>query len=111
MGGFVPVATLAQLAPGEVIGVEIDGVELALARDGDGDVHALADRCSHGDVALSDGDVDSGAIECWKHGSQFDLTTGRPRQLPAVVPVPVYPVHVDPATGTIGVDPTAPTIN
>ncbi|GAB2544412.1 non-heme iron oxygenase ferredoxin subunit [Brachybacterium huguangmaarense] len=108
MSAYTPVATLSELAPGEAIGVEVDGVEVALVRADDGGVHALADICSHGEVALSDGDVDGDCIECWKHGSQFDLATGRPRQLPAVRPVPVYGVHVDEATGTIGVDVTAP---
>lgn len=104
---FQPVATLADLDPGAVIGIEVGGVEIALARAEDGSVHALADLCSHDDVALSDGDVEGGCLECWKHGSQFDLTSGRPLQLPAVLPVAVYPVHVDESTGTIGVD-TAP---
>src|SRR5699024_12407858 len=103
---FVPVAPLSQLAPGEAIDVVIGGTEIALVRDEDGDVHALEDVCSHQDIPLSDGDVEGCTIECWKHGSQFDLRTGRPLQLPAVLPVPVYPVRVDEATGEISVDPT-----
>ena len=103
---FVPVATLSPLAPGEAIDVVIGGTEIALVRDEDGDVHALEDVCSHQDIPLSDGDVEGCTIECWKHGSQFDLRTGRPLQLPAVLPVPVYPVRVDEATGEISVDPT-----
>lgn len=104
---FVPVARLSDLAPGEAIGVVASGAEIALVRDEDGGVHALEDRCSHEDVALSDGDVEGCTLECWKHGSQFDLSTGRPRQLPAVRPVIVLPVRVDPSTGEIAVDPTA----
>ncbi|MBK0329905.1 non-heme iron oxygenase ferredoxin subunit [Brachybacterium halotolerans subsp. kimchii] len=101
---FVPVARLTDLAPGEALGLEVSGLEIALVRDEDGGVHALADICSHDDVALSDGDVEGCTLECWKHGSQFDLVTGRPLQLPAVRPVPVYPVRVD-ADGQIAVDP------
>ncbi len=104
---FVPVARLADLAPGEVIDVVAGGVEIALVRDENGGIHALEDRCSHEDVALSDGDVEGCTLECWKHGSQFDLTTGRPLQLPAVLPVAVLPVRVDETTGEIAVDPTA----
>lgn len=100
---FTPVASLADLDPGSVLGIEVDGVEIALARAEDG-VHALDDLCTHGEVALSDGDVDGDCLECWKHGAQFDLVTGRPRQLPAVPPVSVHPVRVDEATGTIAVD-------
>ena len=107
MGSFTAVARLDDIAPGEVISAQVDGTWVAIARDSRGDVHALEDRCSHDDIPLSDGDVDGGALECWKHGSEFDLATGRPRQLPAVLPVPVYPVRID-DDGTIAVDVSAP---
>ncbi|MFM1918262.1 MAG: hypothetical protein RJB01_1777 [Actinomycetota bacterium] len=58
-------------------------------------VFAIEDRCSHADVALSEGEVDGCTIECWLHGSQFDLRTGVPLSLPANIPVPVYPVTID----------------
>ena len=45
-------------------------------------------------MALSEGDVTGCEIECWLHGSSFDLRTGEPLSLPATVPVPVYPVIV-----------------
>ena len=102
---FVPVAQLADLEPGTALAVEADGIEIALVRDEDGGVHAIEDRCSHSDVALSDGDVEGCTLECWKHGSQFDLRTGRPLQLPAVHPVAVYPVRVDETSGAIAVSP------
>ena len=70
-------------------------------------VHALEDLCSHDEIALSDGEVEGCTIECWKHGSQFDLVTGRPLQLPAVLPVRVFPVRIDESSGEILVDPTA----
>ena len=106
-GAFVPVAALADLAPGEAIDVVAGGIEIALVRDEDGGVHAIEDRCSHEDVPLSDGDVEGCTLECWKHGSQFDLVTGRPLQLPAVLPVRVFPVRIDESSGAILVDPTA----
>jgi 3-phenylpropionate/trans-cinnamate dioxygenase ferredoxin subunit len=60
------------------------------------DVYAVGDRCSHADVSLSEGEVlaDEFEIECWKHGSSFDLKTGEPQSLPATKPVPVYEVQV-----------------
>ncbi|MDO5646121.1 MAG: non-heme iron oxygenase ferredoxin subunit [Dermabacter sp.] len=103
MEGYRVLAHLEDLAPGEVLGVELDGVEIALARASDGSVHALGDICTHDRVNLSDGDLDEDRLECWKHGSQFDLVTGQPQQLPATKPVPVYPVHIDQATGAISV--------
>ncbi|WP_058233916.1 non-heme iron oxygenase ferredoxin subunit [Devriesea agamarum] len=104
---FVKVAHTGDLGPGEVIGVEIDGVDVALARDDSGEIHAIGDICSHERVNLSDGEVEGCFLECWKHGSQFDLRTGAPQQLPATKPVPVYPVHCDAETGAISVCVTA----
>ncbi|MEG3613872.1 MULTISPECIES: non-heme iron oxygenase ferredoxin subunit [Isoptericola] len=88
------------LGPEETLLVELtsaDGASVAVAvvRDEDGEFHAISDVCSHGAVSLSDGEVEGCRVECWLHGSQFDLRTGRPLQLPATRPVPVYPVTVD----------------
>ena len=69
------------------------GVAVAVVQTDDG-VFAINDRCSHADVSLSDGEIDGCAIECWLHGSAFDLRTGVPLSLPAIVPVPVYPTRV-----------------
>ena len=67
----------------------------AVVRIGD-EVYAIGDRCSHADVSLSEGtvDPDDRTIECFKHGSTFDLRTGEPQSLPATRPVPVYDVRV-----------------
>jgi 3-phenylpropionate/trans-cinnamate dioxygenase ferredoxin subunit len=88
------------LGPEEAMLVELEGVDgapvpVALVRDADGDFHALSDVCSHGQVSLSDGEVEGCMVECWLHGSQFDVRTGKPVQLPATQPVPVYPVTVE----------------
>ncbi len=71
-----------------------DGV--CLVRLGD-TFHAVADRCTHADVRLSEGEVDDYdcSIECWKHGSTFSLLDGHPQSLPATVPVAVYAVRVE----------------
>src|SRR5690606_41355814 len=77
------VADVADLEPGEALSLELDGPDgsplpVALVRDEDGEFHALSDICSHGQVNLSDGEVDGSTRECWLHGSTFDLRTGRP---------------------------------
>ena len=56
---------------------------------------AVSDICSHADVSLAEGDVDGCTLECWLHGSRFDLRTGRPSGPPATTPVPIYPVSVE----------------
>jgi 3-phenylpropionate/trans-cinnamate dioxygenase ferredoxin component len=70
--------------------------KIALVRFDDA-VYAIGDTCSHAEVSLSEGEVDPDTrhIECWKHGSAFDLRTGEPDTLPATRPVPTYEVRVD----------------
>ena len=76
------------------IRVVLDGKPICVARS-EGEVYAISDICSHADVALSEGDVEGGKIECWLHGSLFDLRTGEPSGLPATKPVATYPVTVE----------------
>jgi nitrite reductase/ring-hydroxylating ferredoxin subunit len=85
---------LAALREGGTHRVVLDGVPVCLVRT-DGEVYAINDTCSHADVSLSEGEVEGLTIECWLHGSRFDLVTGRPTGLPATKPVPVYPVKIE----------------
>lgn len=89
------VATLDTLAPGKAMKVVIDDIPIAIVRETSGAVHALGDRCSHGDISLSDGFVEDDTIECWAHGSKFGLADGSPRNFPAFEPVPVFAVEID----------------
>ncbi len=90
----VRACALSDLPEEGAIRVELSGRPVCIARSA-GEVYALSDVCSHADVALSEGDVEDGSIECWLHGSLFDLKTGAPSGLPATRPVPVYPVTVE----------------
>ena len=83
------------------LAVEVDGVDVALVR-ADDEVFAIHDECSHASVALSEGEVEGCEIECWLHGSMFDLRTGKPTNLPATEPVDIYPVKVE--DGAVYVD-------
>ena len=89
------VGRIDELSEGKAHRVEVDGHLLALVRLGD-DVYVIADRCSHQDVPLSEGEVDPDerTLECWKHGSAFSLETGDPTSLPATRPVPVFEARV-----------------
>jgi len=89
----VSVCPLSELEDNSAIHVDLGGYPLCVTRSL-GTVHALLDECSHGQVALSDGDVEDGYVECWLHGSRFDLTTGVPTGPPATTPVPVYPTRI-----------------
>lgn len=84
--------------------VVVDGVPIALVKDSAGDIHAIGDTCTHGDISLSDGFVEDGTLECWAHGSQFSLLSGKPLSLPAYEPVPVYVVELD--GGDVYLDPS-----
>jgi 3-phenylpropionate/trans-cinnamate dioxygenase ferredoxin subunit len=92
--GFVKVGALSQLAEDTAMHVEVGHTPVCIVRS-QGEILAMLDECSHAEVALSDGDVERGTVECWLHGSRFDLRTGKPIGLPATEAVPVYPVRVD----------------
>jgi len=83
------------MASGAAKRVMVDGVAVAVVRIED-EVFAIADKCSHADISLSDGMVwcDSKQIECIKHGSAFSLETGEPDTLPATQPVAVYRAEI-----------------
>jgi 3-phenylpropionate/trans-cinnamate dioxygenase ferredoxin subunit len=94
MAEFVKACALDDVTDGGALRVMIDGIPVAIVRSA-GEVYAIQDVCSHANVALSEGEIEDQTIECWLHGSRFDLVTGRPTGLPATVPVPVYPVKID----------------
>jgi 3-phenylpropionate/trans-cinnamate dioxygenase ferredoxin subunit len=75
--------------------VEWEDVELMVVNCG-GDLLAMEDRCSHDDGPLAEGEIDPSrcTVECPRHGSLFDLRSGRPLTLPAYEPVETYPVVV-----------------
>ena len=85
---------LSDLPEEGAIRVVLDGVPVCVARSL-GEVFAVSDVCSHADVSLSEGDVEDGTVECWLHGSRFDLRTGAPTGLPATRPVATYSVTVE----------------
>ncbi|WP_182523482.1 non-heme iron oxygenase ferredoxin subunit [Nocardioides dongkuii] len=108
---FVRACALADVPTDEALGVTIGSLEVAVARDGD-EVFALHDLCSHAAVPLSEGEVADCAVECWLHGSRFDLRTGKPTGLPATEPVATFPVQVrDDADGSAVYVDTTTTLN
>ncbi len=88
------VAQLSDLALETPKLVDVGGNPVCVVRTSHG-VHAVGDTCSHAEVSLAEGEVEGTTIECWLHGSRFDLVTGHPTGLPATEPVPVFEVIVD----------------
>jgi 3-phenylpropionate/trans-cinnamate dioxygenase ferredoxin component len=91
---FQRACAAGDVPPGTVKAVEVDDTPLALVHCEDGTFHATYDECSHEQIPLSEGEVDDCTLECWLHGSRFDVRTGEPTGLPATEPVPVYPVEL-----------------
>lgn len=85
----------ADIKPGRAIRVKIADQAIAIAKSKDGKVYALDDKCSHGEISLSEGFVDTDTIECWAHGAKFSLATGEALTLPAFEPVATYEVFVE----------------
>jgi 3-phenylpropionate/trans-cinnamate dioxygenase ferredoxin subunit len=85
----------SDLKPGKALRVKVGDLAIALVRNGEGRVFALGDKCSHGEISLSEGFVDDETIECWAHGAKFSLETGKPLSLPAFEPVPTFEVIIE----------------
>ena len=94
MSEFLRACSVSDVSPESAIPVEIGGTELAIVHS-DGQFYAIADECSHAAVPLSEGDVGHGEIECYFHGSRFDLRTGQPTGLPATEPVAIYRCYAE----------------
>lgn len=94
---LIEVARTGDVPEGEVREVRVGDVPIALANLGGGRFLAVGDVCSHERYFLHEGevDLDEGTIECPKHGSTFDLSSGEALTLPATRPVPTFPVKVE----------------
>jgi 3-phenylpropionate/trans-cinnamate dioxygenase ferredoxin subunit len=91
---FELVGPADDIAKGAVLQVEVGDIEMAIVHADDDNFYAVRDECSHAAVALSEGEVDGCSLECWLHGSRFDLRTGEPTGLPATEPVATFPVEL-----------------
>jgi 3-phenylpropionate/trans-cinnamate dioxygenase ferredoxin component len=87
---------LVVAGPGHIVGVYNCG----------GELYAIEDRCSHDDGPLCEGDWDEETcrVVCPRHGSAFDLASGRPMSLPAYEPVETYPVRIEDGVVVVSVD-------
>lgn len=93
MSDFVTVATIDELAINEVKVVEVNDRRLAITHTKKG-FYAVDDICTHDQGPLGEGTLDGYAIECPRHGAQFDVRTGKALRFPAVAPINTYAVRV-----------------
>ena len=102
---IIDVCRLDELPPGAHRVVELDDVDIAVVNCG-GEILAIEDRCSHDDGILLEGELDQERcrVECPRHGSWFDLRSGRPLNLPAYQPVDTYDVLIEDGTIKLEVD-------
>lgn len=108
---FERACAVADVPSDEALGVTVGDYDVAVAVH-EGEYFALQNQCSHAAVALSEGEVADCTVECWLHGSRFDLRTGKPTGLPATEPVATFPlevrgddIYVDTTTTLNGVTP------
>ena len=101
---WVDVCPADELPPGAMKLVPNGQFDAVGVYNCDGELRAIEDRCSHDDGPLCEGDwePDECVVTCPRHGARFDLATGRPLSLPAIVPVAVFPVRVE--DGIVQVD-------
>jgi 3-phenylpropionate/trans-cinnamate dioxygenase ferredoxin subunit len=91
----VRICAVEDIKKGKAIRVKIGDDAIAIIRTKADQVYALDDKCSHGEISLSEGFVDNETIECWAHGAKFSLETGEALTLPAYEPVAKYEVIID----------------
>lgn len=91
----IQICPVEDIKPGKAIRVKVGDHAIAIVRTKAGEVKALDDKCSHGEISLSEGFVDNETIECWAHGAKFSLETGQPLSLPAYEPVAVYETFIE----------------
>ncbi|HKF14313.1 MAG TPA: non-heme iron oxygenase ferredoxin subunit [Gaiellaceae bacterium] len=93
---LIDVAPVDEFPPGSVKIVRAGSIAVGVFNLGER-LCAIEDRCSHDDGPLAEGDydLDEGLVICPRHGSRFDICSGRPLSLPAYEPVDTFPVVVE----------------
>ena len=105
MSSVIDICPVSELPPGATKVVTWEDLEIGVVNC-NGEIHAIEDRCSHDDGILFEGTVDAEkcVVECPRHGSLFDMRTGKPLNLPAYVPIETFPVHIEDDTVKVEVD-------
>lgn len=99
---FVPILPCDQLGVGERLFIEIDNQPIVLLNI-EGEIFAIADKCSHDDGPLGDGEINDHIIKCPRHGATFDIKTGKVLSLPAIIDIQAFPVKIIDGEINIGI--------
>jgi len=94
MTEFVRACALDEVPEQGTFGVELRGTPLVIIRS-EGEIYALDEFCTHEEVSLVDGEIYDYTVECWLHGSCFDLRSGKPTGPPATKPLTTYQVRIE----------------
>ena len=94
-GEPVLVCRLDELPEVGAAAADVGGRIVTLVRTDDGSLHCIDDTCTHANVSLAEGELQGCTLECWLHGSRFDVRTGAPSGPPATEPVAVHHVSID----------------
>lgn len=102
---LIDICPVSELPPGATRIVQWEDIEIGVVNC-NGQILAIEDRCSHDNGILFEGEVDAEkcVVECPRHGSLFDLRTGKPLNLPAYVPVDTFDVVVEEDTVKVEVE-------
>jgi len=91
---FARVCAIDEIPEQGTFGVEVNGTPMVIIKS-DGEVYALDEFCTHEEVSLVDGEIYDHTVECWLHGSCFDLRSGKPTGPPATKPLATYQIRVE----------------
>jgi len=91
---WIVAAACDDVPEGDVIGVRVDGREIALY-EVEGEIHASDNLCTHGAARMSDGFLEGREIECPLHQGRFDVCTGRALCAPLTADLRIYPVRIE----------------
>ncbi|HEU5349763.1 MAG TPA: non-heme iron oxygenase ferredoxin subunit [Ktedonobacterales bacterium] len=94
MTAFHEVARLEDIAPGELLRVEV-GAHLVCLANVDGVIYAVDDDCTHTSGPLDEGELDGHVLTCPIHLARFDVRNGAVLRGPAREPLCAYRVRVE----------------
>ena len=94
MTGFIKVAELDELEEGQLMGLEVDGEPICLARV-NGEICAFTDNCTHISGPLNEGELNGEVLTCPWHGAQFNVRTGKVLRGPARQDIQTYSTRIE----------------